>query len=772
MKKNKNNKSILILFLVSIVFFGSLLFLQRKNLPLLSFLSSLSMDLSFSNAGSAPATQSIAYDFLSLAPSAYWHNNAGGVSWPSIASDPEGARLLIPGQRLEDGTTATVLFTHPKWISNGFTHGAFSNITIPSAVEKPVLRAVFGYTQGEVEKMRTSDGIHFFASFQENGQWINLFSKTKIYTGSLETVEIDLSPFAGKTITIFMGADAGASVSYDWAAWKELKILKNSKLPEGAADSIDLDNNIVEGWSRDNEAPSKSLQVMFYIDGVKRGEQTANRYRADLGGNYGFRWTIPEAYQSGEHSLKITAKNSNSGQEKELLYSPTTYNYTTGVSMSPITLLYNDAQMPVTMDSSMATIGGSASEMDFFVATSGQTTKFKGNLYGSEPFKRLVWQKNNRDYIDMGNFFKQYACAGIWIENIYQKSENFWLGFVHVEKFKECNNYQAKTEQYSIGLMTSTDKGESWKFIGEIIKAKIDTGDANGNLGGTPVLLAGEYFYTYFWDNTSNTKYVAVARANIQDVLNNATQGKVTSWKKYNNGAWVENGLTGAGSPLGDLSDSHTDATVSASNGKYLMTQGSVNGLVKLMQSSDGIHWSSLATVDNRQKNGEWTFYSTIVNESVPSNKDSFKVGNTFFVIWPRKQASKYDADDLYMRRITLRQNTNPSNNNSSPSTANYEKLLICPTSVSIKVGGKTQLQARIYKRNSREELNQISCKTPYSDDGVSQRVVWESASSNVKVSNYSEVVTVTGLRAGAAKITASYGNNLQSTANVTINVK
>ena len=764
-------------------FFGSVVLIKEGLLGFNTLTPSV--DLSFSEA-SSPQTQ-VVYDLFALAPSAGWHNNDKTIQWPSAIGNPEGA-CLYNKMFLEDNTYQNVLFTHPKFVNGGFMHGAFKNIIVPPASEKPTLRAVFDLTKDA----NPSDGVTFSASVQENGQWISLFSQTKKYTGSLQSAQADLSRFAGKTITLYINADAGPTPNFDWAAWKEIKIEKTigsqqNILPTGAADSISLDNHTVSGWAKDENVLNGNVTVNFYIDNTYIGNIVANTSRPDVGGNYGFTWSIPQAYRTGEHSLKVAAKDLNNGQEKELLYSPTTYNYTTGVSMGPVTLLYSDAQMPVTMDSSMATIGSSPAQTQFFSTYAAEIAKFEGNLYANQPFQKLVWKKNVKDYVSTGNLFTAYACTKVWIQNIYQESDNFWLSFPHIEKFKQCENYDANTEQYSIGLAVSTNKGESWKLLGEIIKAKVDT-DNPGNLGGTPLLLAGNYFYAYFSENTTtdkNAKYGAVARASISDVVSNAKQGRVTSWKKYNAGSWAQDGLTGVGSRLDKIVDTHTDAAVSVNTGKYLMIQGSANGLVKLIQSSDGLSWSEIATIDNRQEEGKWTVYSTIVNENVSSNKDSLKVGNTFFVLWPRKQGSQPNVDDLYMRRITLRQYGNPGSGptsppapspsptpapSPSPSPITYEKLLICPSSTSVKVGGSIQLQARIYRESSASKLKQVSCNTPYTDDGISQSIAWRTSSSRIfTVSGNQETAQGRAVRVGSVTVKASYGT-MTASSQITVN--
>jgi len=68
----------------------------------------------------ASAADSVFYDFIDQAASAYWSSGAGNLPFPGSDSDSRGFALYRNNWQLEDNKTWTkVLETHPQWVSNG-----------------------------------------------------------------------------------------------------------------------------------------------------------------------------------------------------------------------------------------------------------------------------------------------------------------------------------------------------------------------------------------------------------------------------------------------------------------------------------------------------------------------------------------------------------------------------------------------------------------------------------------------------------------------------
>lgn len=160
------------------------------------------------------------YDFIANAPSAFWHNNDGQVPW-GIA-DTRGTALITSGV-LEDGSRQNYLYTHPKWTPDGFMHAAYT-VAIPARVRRPMLHASFGFVKGA----SCTDGVTFGVTTNIDGQWVTLFSKRKRPNGTIAEVKADLSPYAGRTLSLYLVADAGPTSHCDWGAWTGLRILTNS----------------------------------------------------------------------------------------------------------------------------------------------------------------------------------------------------------------------------------------------------------------------------------------------------------------------------------------------------------------------------------------------------------------------------------------------------------------------------------------------------------------------------------------------------------------
>ena len=99
-------------------------------------------------------------------------------------------------------------------------------------------------------------------------------------------------------------------------------------LPIGTLDSID-GSGVVAGWALDQDIPSQSISVHFYIEGgVYIGQGIANLSRPDVNqafnvtGNHGFVWTIPNQYRDGKaHQLFVYAINVPLDNNNPLLWS-------------------------------------------------------------------------------------------------------------------------------------------------------------------------------------------------------------------------------------------------------------------------------------------------------------------------------------------------------------------------------------------------------------------------------------------------------------------
>jgi hypothetical protein len=146
-----------------------------------------------------------------------------------------------------------------------------------------------------------------------------------------------------------------------------------------------------------------------------------------------------------------------------------------------------------------------------------------------------------------------------WTDGIWQDPGGTRYAIIHVE-YDYAVPRTAFLWKRRIGLASSTDKGATWHYVGDILTT-------NPNRPGSPDTTAcqdfgcgdtylfvdrrGGYFYLYYmtaWVNSSSgtrtNQVMSVARCSISDEL---APGK---WQKWSGGAWTQPGLGGAEDPV------------------------------------------------------------------------------------------------------------------------------------------------------------------------------------------------------------------------------
>jgi hypothetical protein len=266
------------------------------------------------------------------------------------------------------------------------------------------------------------------------------------------------------------------------------------------------------------------------------------------------------------------------------------------------------------------------------------------------PLQTQVWKKTQNQLFSNN---ESYGFRGIWIQSIYKDpSTGNLVAFTHNER-----EVTSKTDVYfSIGIAYSSDGGNNWNFCGEIVKNAIGDNPGEGdNIGGTPFIIVGNYFYIYFKEHPNATsEYFSVARALVTDVYAAATNGNVTAWNKYNSGAWNQNGLTGTGSALALTATSrHTDTVRSTALNKYLMA-ASESGALKLYSSIDGLTWTAETTIVT-YASGLTPAYPCFIDH-VGANDDGSVVDGDFYVYWSSRSFSSNlpDNNKIWRSRITI----------------------------------------------------------------------------------------------------------------------
>ena len=255
--------------------------------------------------------------------------------------------------------------------------------------------------------------------------------------------------------------------------------------------------------------------------------------------------------------------------------------------------------------------------------------------------------KNAYDYAAGGPVYRDPATGNL-------------LMFYHAEKWPAGDAAQF----YALyGMAKSTDGGDTWYDLGEIVTPEVPFVDevppgtaphARGvGLPAAPFIIIGEYFYVYAKDRPSYEQpiiWLTVARALIQDVVSAANdRDTVVPWYKYFNGGWNEPGLGGKASsletdnrPMRQLDIAYNDYL-----GKYVAAVSAAIGpdrdIVYLMESPDGLTWSNRRVIDE----GPFSKgYPTIIG----GGDDLKVVGREFYVYYP--VGSFQESENFLVRRL------------------------------------------------------------------------------------------------------------------------
>ena len=282
----------------------------------------------------------------------------------------------------------------------------------------------------------------------------------------------------------------------------------------------------------------------------------------------------------------------------------------------------------------------------------GMTTRSLGTL--EQPFTSVLWSKYVPDMWDKNGHPNQ----GLWIMSMYKISNNELLAFVHTESCYDLTNPCLEEDKlFTVGLGYSKDNGESWTFLGDIVRPyKYDRPVKRPNVGGVAYVIVGDEFQIFFQDyNEEGTRRAGTARANMKQVIDAARNGKSFEWKKLKDGKFTAPGLTAMSDDM--LSNQkfdinmHCKATYAPSIGNYLLlTWSSANGNPELylFASSDAINWELAETISdyNTKKSIIYPFFGSLYSDDV------HEVGNEFNIYWAR------DHKELWGASVQIQVNT------------------------------------------------------------------------------------------------------------------
>jgi len=167
----------------------------------------------------APAVSGTTYDFVANTCSAQWTTGAGILECPGLNRDSDGFVLRQNIARLEDGSfrIAPNLLTAPQNIFNGYIRAVYPSFKIQDGDR---FRAVISCERGA-----TSCGVLYRVDYQLSDGIIREFwAFGERYEGNYFSVDLDLSPLAGKDVKFVFTVLSLGTASNDRALWVEPRI--------------------------------------------------------------------------------------------------------------------------------------------------------------------------------------------------------------------------------------------------------------------------------------------------------------------------------------------------------------------------------------------------------------------------------------------------------------------------------------------------------------------------------------------------------------------
>ncbi len=161
------------------------------------------------------------YDFVPNYCSATWYSAAGTLPCPGTDGASAGFVLQVNQPKLEDGTVngGGGLITNPQNAYNGDIHGKFPAFHVQSGDKfQSIVNCAYGATNCYVT---------FRLDYQiGNGPIYTLWSFREKYEGLYYTVNLDLTPLAGKDVKFILTTLATGSAAGDRALWVNPHIIR------------------------------------------------------------------------------------------------------------------------------------------------------------------------------------------------------------------------------------------------------------------------------------------------------------------------------------------------------------------------------------------------------------------------------------------------------------------------------------------------------------------------------------------------------------------
>lgn len=157
------------------------------------------------------------YDFHTKASSAVWISGAGTLTFGGPDTDTAGFAMYKDAPKLEDGTIGSkVLETSPQLVNDGVISGRYPAYTVVTGEH---FTAKIGFLANADGSCGAGDAL-FQLNYRENGGSVTPLKEwAETCNSSLTSVNVDLTPLAGKNVEFILAVLAHGSSSQDWAVW-------------------------------------------------------------------------------------------------------------------------------------------------------------------------------------------------------------------------------------------------------------------------------------------------------------------------------------------------------------------------------------------------------------------------------------------------------------------------------------------------------------------------------------------------------------------------
>jgi hypothetical protein len=152
------------------------------------------------------------YNFYENAARAKWKNPSVELPFSGADNDNRGfVRKLHTGTICPNNKANNLLQTHPQWVNSGWIEGRYPVMRLGQNVKFKAVGALLKGAEG-------SDGVVMSVLLQDGAKTTRLIRK-RINCDAYTPMEVDLSPWAGKTVQIILNVSAGQTSVQDWAVW-------------------------------------------------------------------------------------------------------------------------------------------------------------------------------------------------------------------------------------------------------------------------------------------------------------------------------------------------------------------------------------------------------------------------------------------------------------------------------------------------------------------------------------------------------------------------